>query len=49
MFSHNDFFTYELCSTPKCYSILNKGEAEILGRLVELISNGLGQMFLTHN
>jgi hypothetical protein len=49
MFSHNDFFTYGLCSTPRCYPTLNKGEGEILGRLVELIFNVLGQMFLAHN
>jgi hypothetical protein len=49
MFSHNVFFTYELRSTPRCYLTVEKGEGEILGRLVELTSNVLGQMFLAHN
>ncbi len=49
MFSHNVFFTYELPSIPRCYPTLEKGEGEVLGRLVELTSNVLWQIFLTHN
>ncbi len=49
MFSHNVFFTYKLGSTPRCYLTLDKGEGEMLGRLVELTSNVLGQIFLAHN